>query len=987
MYACSQVLRKEGIMVSDRWLKVGTVFGIIACVAFALACGGGGSGGGSSGGGDSGGEVVPTPTPGGGGPGSVYEDVPTEFNVSGAKLLLAQKNTVETVKASNLQKTSSDGRTLFTYKITSEGLEKPSKAEDLLDVDRVSSKDEEGGSNLLAVDAEGNAWLAIESGHPVKVMYSATDPAGEYVYLALDNGWWGEWDGNDYTRFIAQENSAFFRVKIADDTWEPVLKGVFVQKMDQNYMQAISSNQKPIQFDDAGNMFFAATEFTREENSWEEWYWDEELQQDVSETRTEYWIHDTTWMPRIYRMANDTGEITTITQDIQAVDYFLVLPTGEIAYHSYDQYGGTNDRLWMWQEGTTIDLSSSALGNWGVDFFTVDTSNVVMWGEWNTRGIWFARPHTAGGVEKAVLDTNLFGGNQHGDSKPRRVIVGDDGRLYGLFESHLWDHEKQQGFTVLSVYQILPYDGVPKLELTLSDNWFWWDWMRETPFQISKGYLYYVDTIDPGDYLGTRDVVKMVYLSDRTTSQILDTGEGRYEIYSWRLSGDILYFSALNKATTTVVSGEIDTVKVRDGETVDEFLTITETASALGAVSQIQDIEILTPQQPDTDTGSAPVVQQFHTSSENLYSISMDFSKYMDKTTVESNLEFVDAADAAIANMKIWIYKSLHLVPDLDVTGLGDSSTTSPLAFATAYTVTLGDGTRDAYSWDLGDADGTLPKTKTFTTKGEYGWYYSANTDCAVAAVSDGGVAKYAGPEAEWTKETFALHLDVPDNVRIEFSAKNYRWEGLNIILWNRTEWSNDPDPLVPADWLADDNSDNQDNWDAMVAHYRLGNWSNLDYKTARSENSWTEWDYQQEKDVTRTDYWYENNWKDGNTPKLFNGTWMSYQLNVYGTNMDLYYSEDGVEWTEVEAFSVTDLMNRLAGCYHSVLLRSVDPIVIDNLKISTLTAAGALDGAEGDVLDLDFAADILVDDPGDVADDGQGFDDDLNSLLFFDMW
>ncbi len=35
-------------MVSDRWLKVGTVFGIIACVAFAAACGGGGGGGGGA---------------------------------------------------------------------------------------------------------------------------------------------------------------------------------------------------------------------------------------------------------------------------------------------------------------------------------------------------------------------------------------------------------------------------------------------------------------------------------------------------------------------------------------------------------------------------------------------------------------------------------------------------------------------------------------------------------------------------------------------------------------------------------------------------------------------------------------------------------------------------------------------------------------------------------------------------------------------------
>ncbi len=174
--------------------------------------------------------------------------------------------------------------------------------------------------------------------------------------------------------------------------------------------------------------------------------------------------------------------------------------------------------------------------------------------------------------------------------------------------------------------------------------------MRETPFQISKGFLYYVESEDV-EYLGTRDLIKMVYLPDRTATQILDAEDQRYEIYKWRLIGDILHFSALEKSTTTVVSGEIDTLKVRDGRPVEEFLTIRETASAIGAVCQIRDIEILTPQQPETDTESDPAVQEFHTSPENLYSVSMDFTKYMDKLSVEDNLGFVDGASNAIESM------------------------------------------------------------------------------------------------------------------------------------------------------------------------------------------------------------------------------------------------------------------------------------------------------------------------------------------------
>lgn len=97
------------------------------------------------------------------------------------------------------------------------------------------------------------------------------------------------------------------------------------------------------------------------------------------------------WNPRIYRRAKTTSEIMALTQENESVNYFLALPTGEVAYYS-------NNELWMWQNGTTIDLSSG--GGHGVDFFAIDTKNAVMWGEWNTRGIWFARPLPAGGVKR-----------------------------------------------------------------------------------------------------------------------------------------------------------------------------------------------------------------------------------------------------------------------------------------------------------------------------------------------------------------------------------------------------------------------------------------------------------------------------------------------------------------------------------------------------------------------------------------------------------
>ena len=856
----------------------------------------------------------------------------TTFDIDNAVALLAQQ---DTVSATSVRRSSADGRSLFTYKVVNEGLERPLTREESLERAKarargVSARDgqEDAGTNLLAVDEEGNAWLAVDSDYFIKIMYSVTDPAGEYVYLALDTGWWN-WDGNDYTQFIAEENCAFFKVKIADNSVECVKEEIFVQNMDQTYMQTISGDQKPIQFDDDGNVYFAATEFTREENSWEECWWDQGAEQDVCTTHTDYWINQASWNPRLYRIDYDTGEVDDLTPDNTSVNVFIVLPTGEIAYQAYNIDTWTGGSLYIWQAGQTIQLSNDT---WGVNFFTGDTKNAVMWGSWEDAGVRFARPRTAGGVELATLDTRLFGGN-FGDnysSTPLRIIVGDDGRLYGVFES--WQSEYDSDTTywtytsVLSVFQMLPYDGIPKVELTLDENVGWWHWMEDTPFKVSRGYLYYTES-ETVPFYGERDVIRMVKLEDRSTNTILDSDDQRYQIYSWNLSGNTLYFSALDLTTTTVVTGEIDTLLVRQGAEESAYLSVTATASALGATSAVQDIEVLTVQASESDTGSAPVIEEFHVSQDNIYSASMDFTKYMNKSTVETYLTFTDDTNSAdVEAMKIWIHKALHLIPDQSSLGLGDA-TTDPLSGGTSYTIALGSGTMDNYDWDL--AEGTQGKSVTWTTKPDSGWY-SATTDESSGNLSSGGVAKYAGPATDWTKETFKLcalgttdPVDASGHVRIEFSAKNFGWDGIDVVLWNNTHY---------------DSEHSGDTWVAFDAMVRMGGWTSIDYKTGE----WDDW---------------SSNWSDGNTPDLFNGNWARYRIDFYGTNLVVSCSEDGTTFTEAK--SVDDFKTRVGNTDDlTLLIRAVNPVVVDNLQVTTLTAEGVA-STEGDILDLDFTGSI----------------------------
>ena len=61
------------------------------------------------------------------------------------------------------------------------------------------------------------------------VMYTITDPAGEYVYMALESGWRGMVDGGDYTKFIAEHNCALYKVKIEDNSYSCVMEGIELQ--------------------------------------------------------------------------------------------------------------------------------------------------------------------------------------------------------------------------------------------------------------------------------------------------------------------------------------------------------------------------------------------------------------------------------------------------------------------------------------------------------------------------------------------------------------------------------------------------------------------------------------------------------------------------------------------------------------------------------------------------------------------------------------
>ena len=232
------------------------------------------------------------------------------------------------------------------------------------------------------------------------------------------------------------------------------------------------------------------------------------------------------------------------------------------------------------------------------------------------------------------------------------------------------------------------------------------------PVQVAKGYLFYVDKFSAGMF-GTKDIIRKVRVADGETENLLnDEGEeARYDIFAWRVSGHELHFSGLEKSTTTLVTGRIDTLNLQ--RPVEAYLTITPVASALGAASAVKDIAVLAPVVPPSDPGSSPI-GIVRSADNDPNAISIEFTKYMNNALVEANTRLVDGAGRDVPFMSVWFYKTLHLIPDMDETGLTDGAGTVPLRAGANYVMTI-EGARDRYDQYLVDLNDRVGLHVTLT--------------------------------------------------------------------------------------------------------------------------------------------------------------------------------------------------------------------------------------------------------------------------------
>ncbi len=621
----------------------------------------------------------------------------------------------------------SDAVALFTH------------SEVLEEIDPISNQiqaqliDIEGYTNLLAQQNDGSLSFAINTEYDINVLYSVLSPDKQHLYVALDNGWgwWGSATagcvGCDYLELIIEQNCALFVVDMSDNSFVCAVEGLFPQGMDAAYEKTVGPI-KPIQFDENGNMYFLATPFTITTDTFCDTSggFDDGSSDDIltpgeedsdggdSENITGTCqdidvLEEIEWAPRLYQVtsgSNGSGTAAALTSADDNVNYMLVYPNGDIALHASSD---SDSQLSLRQGNTTSSLTST--GNWGVDFFALDTGNSVLFGEATantdvTNGLRMARPNSTA-ISYASLDATLFV-NSDETPVPRHITLGANGNLYALVETTTSSSNQ-----VLRIYQLLPYNDTPVKELTISSDSDWWQTLNRMPLIATGGYLFYSRSHSvAGTTIDTLHAVNLTTLAD-TTLPLAD--DVLYDIYTWQLDGSTIHFIGLDQTSDIVVAGQIDTTAISQASTSAEFsaaVTYTTAAPALASDAVINGTTRLVLSAEDNSTASSPNVNTIHADSGNPYSLSIEFNTAINKASTETNVILTDASDNQVDTMRIWNENTLHLLPDLDANpegdSLSDSNGTTPLVSGETYLLRIGNGITSEANTSLAPVADTL---------------------------------------------------------------------------------------------------------------------------------------------------------------------------------------------------------------------------------------------------------------------------------------
>ncbi len=516
----------------------------------------------------------------------------------------------------------------------------------------------ETSSNFYTLDDKGQLREAIESAYNSKVSYSVLSKDGNYLYVVIDamNAWESE-------HILRATNCAIFKVNVKNNNWSCLAEGLLAE-MPYGYWNEVNDGRfKPLQFDGAGNAYFLSRKFTIKDGY---------IEYDYSSPSAP--------LTRI----DIQGNKKLLTTDVDSVSSFIVTKANSLVYRA--------EKLKMIPDLANDTLSTVELekDQWSNGWYTVDDHNTVIYSRDNSYNNFnFAQASKVfiGGVNKSTLAGHP---NQMSSYYLNSIIMGDDGYIYGVYNESVSDPDGNW-YEQAHLMRRLPFDNNKLVTIKLpSDHYY----NQNQQMQVAKGHAYYIEEESNLNY-GQRDIIGITRIVDGETIKLFDQdwATQRLSIESWKLASDTLFFTGFDNASSTMVSGEIDTLALSQGKPESEYLTFNETTSVHGDALTIADMEVLRPQRPE-NSGGYPKVLDLKLHDQDQFSGTLEFNKWMNPQSVEDNLTITDTTNSQpIGSMVVWLNRMAHILFDQDNNQATDNK---PLEWSTNYRVFIDKQAQDS---------------------------------------------------------------------------------------------------------------------------------------------------------------------------------------------------------------------------------------------------------------------------------------------------
>lgn len=512
-------------------------------------------------------------------------------------------------------------------------------------------------SNLVAVSPNGSSRLAVNFELPVAVTHTQLTPDNRHVYVALDSALNGA--SGPYAAAIGRYNCAIYRVNLSTDKASCVAEGVIIDSLQDDNN---NHGDRPLRFDnqtDESGAWVGASYFVG--HTFESTC----AASDTKKTNCSL-VEDRT--RKLYRLTYD-GQLSEISTSLSFFFSYQVLANGHVVIHGHDETIRA-DQLWLYHpNGETTLVHQGRMST-----FSADDNNTFLYRAWGGyEPLQAVEVANDGSFTKVPLQVSTL----------RHLLTSEDGKLYAVNNN-------------FELYRILPQAEAPLLRFEKPrDMEFaeWWSSMQATPILITDGFAL---VIEP-ELVANAGRIEHIWLVNLATGEhdVLlgsDSSAFKARIYNWRLSGDSLFFSALNQATGETVLGELDIAAARDGKAQRDYLKLTVIGSADDPIIHPSDIEVIRPQQQGNTGVSAKAA--IKPERLNGRAIGLSFSNAMQRESVAQALKLEDSNGASIDMVSLWLGQHLHLLPD--TYGL-DANGYAPLVRGADYTLYLDAVIRDMW--------------------------------------------------------------------------------------------------------------------------------------------------------------------------------------------------------------------------------------------------------------------------------------------------